>query len=77
MALPPAFLDEVRGSLDYFAASNPEHPVERVVVSGGGSCLRGLAERLSSTTRYDVVAGDEDVGVHLRVGVPEVRALHR
>jgi type IV pilus assembly protein PilM len=52
------FLDEVRGSLDYFAASNPDHPVERVVVSGGGSCLRGLAERLSSTTRYDVVAGD-------------------
>jgi len=52
------FLDEVRGSLDYFAASNPDFPIERVVISGGGSKLLGLAERLSNATRFDVVAGD-------------------
>lgn len=52
------FLDEVRGSLDYYAASNPAFPIDRVVVSGGGSQLRGLTERLAATTRFDVVDGN-------------------
>jgi type IV pilus assembly protein PilM len=52
------FLDEVRGSLDYYAASNPDFPIDRVVVTGGGSRLAGLAERLSNVTRIDIVAGD-------------------
>lgn len=52
------FLDEVRGSLDYYAGSNPEAPIGRIVISGGGSKLRGLAERLSSATRFEVVSGD-------------------
>lgn len=52
------FVDEVRGSLDYYRASNPMAPVERVVVSGGGSLLRGLADRIGSATRLPVKAGD-------------------
>lgn len=60
------FLDEVRGSLDYYGASNPSFPIDRVVVSGGGSNLQGLAERLAATTRFDVVAGDP-IGA-LRIG---------
>lgn len=60
------FLDEVRGSLDYYAASNPDFPIDRVVVSGGGSCLRGLTERLATTTRFDVV--DSDPMSTLRIG---------
>ncbi len=60
------FLDEVRGSLDYYAASNLSFPIDRVVVSGGGSCLRGLAERLGTTTRFEVVAGDPMA--NLRIG---------
>jgi type IV pilus assembly protein PilM len=53
-----SFVDEVRGSLDYYRASNPDHPVERLVVSGGGSLLKGLADRLGSATRLPVKDGD-------------------
>lgn len=52
------FVDEIRGSLDYYAASSPGQPVERIVVSGGGSRLEGLAERLATSTRMPVVLGD-------------------
>src|SRR3954468_7899794 len=30
------FVTEIRGSLDYYAASNPGAPVEQIVVTGGG-----------------------------------------
>ena len=52
------FVDEIRGSLDYYAASSPGSPVERIVISGGGSRLEGLQERLASSTRLPVLAGD-------------------
>ena len=52
------FVDEIRGSLDYYAASNVGAQVERIVVAGGGSKLEGLTERLGSSTRLPVVAGD-------------------
>jgi type IV pilus assembly protein PilM len=52
------FVTEVRGSLDYYAASNPTAPVERLVVTGGGSRLEGILDRLSAATRLPVVAGD-------------------
>jgi type IV pilus assembly protein PilM len=52
------FVDEIRGSLDYYAASNPAFQVERIVISGGGSRLEGLADRLASGTRLPVINGD-------------------
>ena len=52
-----ALIDEIRGSLDYYSSSNPGYPVQRIVISGGGSKLTGLAERLSITTRVGVVLG--------------------
>jgi type IV pilus assembly protein PilM len=52
------FVDEIRSSLDYYAASNPGIPVQRIVLSGGGSRLDGLRERLAAATRLDVVSGD-------------------
>ena len=51
-------MDEIRSSLDYYAASNPGIPVQRIVISGGGSRLDGLRDRLSAATRLDVTAGD-------------------
>ncbi len=57
-------IDEVRGSLDYYASSHPSGAVERIVLSGGGAQLGGLAEELAAATRLPVVAG-EPVG---RVG---------
>jgi type IV pilus assembly protein PilM len=61
-----SFVDEIRGSLDYYAASNPGAPVERLVVSGGGSLLSGLVDRLASASRRPVVAGDPMAS--LRIG---------
>jgi type IV pilus assembly protein PilM len=52
------FVDEIRGSLDYYGASNPGAPVERIVLSGGGSRLDGLVDRLPTSTRLPVVEGD-------------------
>lgn len=52
------FVEEIRGSLDYYAASNPGAPVERILVSGGGSRLDGLLQRLSAATRISVLPAD-------------------
>jgi type IV pilus assembly protein PilM len=52
-----AFIDQVRGSLDYYMASPGARPIERIVVTGGGSRLTGLAEKLYNSTRVDVERG--------------------
>ena len=52
------FVDEIRGSLDYYAASGSGGPIERIIVSGGGSLLTGLVEQLSAALRLPVIAGD-------------------
>ena len=52
------FVTEIRGSLDYYAASNPNAPIERLVVTGGGSRLEGILDRLAAATRISVTAGD-------------------
>ncbi len=51
-----AFVDEVRGSLDYFMAQPGAARIDRIVLSGGGSLLAGLAERLQAATRLPVHA---------------------
>ncbi len=51
-----AFVEEVRSSLDYYMAQPGAARVDRVVLSGGGSRLAGLAERLSAATRLPVEA---------------------
>ncbi|WP_380175603.1 type IV pilus assembly protein PilM [Kineococcus sp. DHX-1] len=59
------FVDEIRSSLDYYGASNPSFPVERIVLSGGGSILASIAPRLEQITRKPVIAADPMSGVHL------------
>ena len=49
-----AFVEEVRGSLDYYLAQPGSARIGRVVLSGGGSRLLGLVERLQSATRLPV-----------------------
>jgi len=51
-----ALVEEVRGSLDYYAAQAGAARLTRVVLSGGGSRLTGLAERLAAATRLPVEA---------------------
>ncbi len=66
------FVDEVRGSLDYYSASNPGAPVERILVSGGGSRLDGLVDRLAAATRVPVIPGDPLANLRIgRTGLDE------
>jgi type IV pilus assembly protein PilM len=48
------FLEEIRGSLDYYLAQPGSAPVRRVVVSGGGARQGGLLQRLALATRLPV-----------------------
>ena len=52
-----AFVDEVRGSLDYYTASSGSARISRVLIAGGGSRLEGLAQRLETATRIPVSLG--------------------
>jgi type IV pilus assembly protein PilM len=52
-----AFLEEVRGSLDYYLAQPQAARLSRVVVSGGGAQLGGLVERLGELLRVPVEPG--------------------
>ena len=56
-AVGAAFVDEVRGSLDYYLASSGSAPISRLVLTGGGARLGGLAQRLQVTTRVPVEIG--------------------
>jgi len=60
------FVDEVSGSLDYFAAANPTVRLQRILVAGGGSRLDGLLDRLAAEVRLPVQAGDPMA--NLRIG---------
>lgn len=53
-----AFVEEVRGSLDYYLASPGAVPIRRIVVSGGGSRLTNLLQRISVATRIPVSAAE-------------------
>jgi type IV pilus assembly protein PilM len=52
-----AFADQVRVSLDYYAASVGGDRVDRLVLTGGGSRLVGLAEELGKAVGAEVVRG--------------------
>lgn len=61
-----AFVEEIRGSLDYYRSQSGAARISRVVLSGGGAQLAGLAGRLSLVTRLTVEHGSALAG--LRVG---------
>ncbi|HEX2027494.1 MAG TPA: type IV pilus assembly protein PilM [Nitriliruptorales bacterium] len=63
------FVDEVRGSLDYYLAQTGTAQVARVLLTGGGAKLRGLPERLSDTLRMPVEVGHAFQGVPPRGSV--------
>ena len=67
-----AFVDEIRSSIDYFSASHPQFRPERLVLTGGGSLLPGIADRLEAATRIPTRAGDPISALHLgRTGLDE------
>lgn len=66
-----SFVDEVRGSLDYYMAQPESRQVGRVILSGGGSQLRPLSEQLASTLGIPVERGHPLQYVELAdIGMP-------
>jgi type IV pilus assembly protein PilM len=61
-----SFVEEVRGSLDYYLAQPASVPLQRIVLSGGGARLTGLGQRLAAATRLPVEPGAATAA--LRVG---------
>lgn len=49
-----SLLEQVRGSLDYYLAQPGSVPVTRLLLTGGGAQLPGLAERLTALVRLPV-----------------------
>ena len=49
-------ITEVRNSIQYFAALPGRQPISRVLITGGGSRLRGLIEQLQAQVRIPVDA---------------------
>ena len=60
------FVEEIRGSLDYYRAQADSIPVRRVVLSGGGALQQNLAQRLSETLYLPVEWGHPMQ--HLKIG---------
>ncbi len=60
------FVDEIRGSVDYYVAQNDSVPVRRVQLVGGAGLLPNLRERLSEVLRIPVEHGHPFA--HLRMG---------
>jgi type IV pilus assembly protein PilM len=68
------FVEDIVGSLDYFSASNSGSKVQRILLSGGGSRLDGLSERLARDTRLPVVLGDPMANLALgKTGLDEAQ----
>jgi type IV pilus assembly protein PilM len=51
------FADEVRSSLDYYQAQTGSSRLSGIVLTGGGSLLQGLPERLAAAVRLPVEVG--------------------
>jgi type IV pilus assembly protein PilM len=65
-----AFVDEIRNSLDYYLAQPSAVKINRVVLTGGGGRLGGLAKRLALATRLPVVEASVIGSLHIgKVGL--------
>jgi type IV pilus assembly protein PilM len=52
-----ALVDEIRSSFDFYEAQSPGARISRVLVTGGGSKLRGLIEMIAEGVRAEVEPG--------------------
>ena len=62
-------IEGIRNSLLFYAGQLPDNPVEVVVLTGGGSMLRGLGQFLSSATRLPAMLGNPLEGLKLAKSV--------
>ena len=62
-------VEEVRGSLDYYLAQSESSTIERVLVTGGGSRIPGLMERLQAQLGARVEPARPLAGLRIGKGV--------
>jgi type IV pilus assembly protein PilM len=60
-----AFIDEVRGSIDYYLTQEGAARIATVILTGGGSRLPGLHERLAAALHLPIEEGQPLAGVRL------------
>ena len=66
-----AFVSDVRTSLDYFLTSSPDvEGLSRVVLSGGGSRMTGLRDRLAAELRIPVEFGKPNAHLTIKQEIP-------
>lgn len=56
-------LASIRNTISYYATAHPSEPAQRILLSGGGSRLVGLASALQELTGLPVTAADPLAGV--------------
>lgn len=66
-----SLLNEIRGSVDFYLAQAGSRPIQRVVLTGGGSLFDGLAQRLSDSLGVPADLAD----VALTVGMGDIGFL--
>src|SRR6202012_1388537 len=59
------WIEELRQSLDYFAAQAGSIRPRRLVLTGGGAQLEGLAQRVATAVRLPVVVASPLAGLKL------------
>jgi type IV pilus assembly protein PilM len=71
------FVAEIRGSLDFYGSQPDALPIERVVMTGGGSLMGGIVEQLEATLGLPVDLGHplEQVPIGKIQVSPEERAI--
>jgi type IV pilus assembly protein PilM len=69
-------LDEIRGSLDYYLAQSGAAPISRILLTGGGSRLLQLGDRLHDLVGLPVEEGHPLLGVHVgKTGIAEEQLI--
>ncbi len=66
-----SFVDEIRSSLDFYASQSPGTRIKRVLLTGGGSKLRGLMDMLSERLVGSVGEGHPFHGLTVEVRADE------
>ncbi len=70
-------LSTIRASLAFYATNRPHDPIGGLVVTGGGSRLRGFAGALEEVSRVRVDLGDPTARFTIGRGVDAVALPHR
>ena len=72
-----AFVDaqarEIGRALQYFFTSTPHHEVDRIVLSGGGAGVPGLAGRVQAITGFPTSIADPFEAMDIGPGIPRDR----